>query len=99
MNVERTHVGHQTRYELSDKAGLSCVLTYTADPGQPAIWKVLLPGPDRTEDVYGTQRFPDPNAAAIEAWLDPIIGPERAAELANAVEAGPPQPATWQPRG
>jgi len=45
MSVERTHAGHQTRYELRDEAGLSCVLTYTADPDEPATWKILLPGP------------------------------------------------------
>ena len=47
MSVERTHAGHQTRYELRDEAGLSCVLTYTADPDEPATWKILLPGPGR----------------------------------------------------
>lgn len=54
MSVERTHAGHQTRYELRDEAEL----TYTADPDEPATWKILLPAPDGTEDLYGTQRFP-----------------------------------------
>jgi len=27
MSIDRTHAGHQTRYELRDEAGLSCVLT------------------------------------------------------------------------
>ena len=67
MSVERTHAGHQTRYELRDEAGLSCVLTYTADPDEPATWKILLPGPGGTEDLYGTQRFPDPDAAMTAA--------------------------------
>ena len=44
MSVERSLVGHQTRYELYDETGLSCALTYTADPDQPAIWKILRPG-------------------------------------------------------
>jgi hypothetical protein len=30
MNVERTHAGHQTRYELRDQDRLSCALTYTS---------------------------------------------------------------------
>jgi hypothetical protein len=42
MSVDRTHVGHQTRCELRDEAGLSCALTYTADPDQPATCKILL---------------------------------------------------------
>jgi hypothetical protein len=95
MSVDRTHVGHQTRYELRDEAGLSCMLTYTADPDEPSIWKILLPGPGGTEDLYGTQRFPDPNAAELQAWLSPIVGSEHAAELAAAVDAEPP-PAAWR---
>jgi hypothetical protein len=39
MTVERTHAGHQTRYEPHDETGLSCVLTYTADPNAPAAWR------------------------------------------------------------
>jgi len=99
MSVERSHVGHQTRYELSDETGLSCVLTFTADPDEPAVWKILLPGPDGTEDLYGTHRLPEPDAAELEAWLSPIVGRDRATELANAVEAAPPPPAAWRPRG
>ena len=98
MSVERTHAGHQTRYELRDEAGLSCVLTYTADPDEPATWKILLPGPGGTEDLYGTQRFPDPDAARLQAWLSPIVGSGHAAELARAVDAAPPPPAAWRPR-
>jgi hypothetical protein len=98
MNVERSHAGHQTRYELRDEAGLSSVLTYTADPTEPATWKILLPGPGGTEDLYGTQRFPDPNAARLQAWLTPIIGSDHAAELAGAVDAAPPPPAAWSRR-
>jgi hypothetical protein len=45
MTVERTHADHQTRYALDAGAGLSCVLTYTAAPDEPATWKILLPGP------------------------------------------------------
>jgi hypothetical protein len=66
MSVERSHAGHQTRYELRDDAGLSAVLTYTADRDEPATWKILLPGASGTEDLYGTQRFPEPNAARLQ---------------------------------
>jgi hypothetical protein len=98
MGVERTHAGHQTRYELRDGAALSCVLTYTADPDQPAAWKVLLPGPGGTEDLYGTERFPSADAGRLEAWLSPLVGGDHAAELASAVDAAPPPQAAWQPR-
>ena len=97
MTVERTHAGHQTRYELRDVGGLSCVLTYTADPGDPSTWKILLPGPGGTEDLYGTERFADPDAARLQAWLSPIVGSDHAAELARAVDAAPPLPAAWRP--
>ena len=99
MSVDRTHAGHQTRYELHDQDRLSCVLTYTADPDEPATWKVLLPGPNGTEDLYGTQRFGSPDAAQLRSWLSPIIGTDRAAELAAAVDAAPPQPAHWAGSG
>ena len=99
MSVERSHVGHQTRYELRDESGLSCVLTYTADPDEPATWKILLPGPGGTEDLYGTQRFPDPDAAQLRAWLSPIVGSAHAAELARVVDVAPPPPAGWTRRG
>jgi hypothetical protein len=62
VSVERTHAGHQTRYELRDQTGLCCVLTYTADQDEPATWKILQPGPGGTEDLYGTQRFATPDA-------------------------------------
>ena len=46
---------------------MSCVLTYATDPDEPATWKILLPGPGGTEDLYGTERFPDPDAAVTAA--------------------------------
>jgi len=99
MTVERTHAGHQTRYELRDETGLAGVLTYTADPEGPATWKILLPGPGGTEDLYGTERFPDPDAARLQAWLSPFVGSDHAAELAGAVDAAPPAPAAWRQGG
>jgi hypothetical protein len=99
MTVERTHANHQTRYELRDEGRLSCVLTYTAGPGEPATWKILLPGPGGTEDLYGAERLPDPDAARLQAWLSPLIGSERATEIADAVDAAPPPPARWRRRG
>ena len=80
MTVERTHAGHQVGYELRDETGLCCALTYTADPDEPATWRILLPGP---EDLDGTQRFGDPDAAQLQAWLSPLIGSDHAAELAG----------------
>jgi hypothetical protein len=99
MNVERTHAGHQTRYELRDQAGLSCVLTYTADPDEPATWKILLPGAGPHEDLFGAQRFPAPDAAQLTAWLSPIVGHDRAAQLTAAVDTSPPPPAGWTAGG
>jgi hypothetical protein len=39
-----------------------CALIHTAEPGGPAVWKILLPGPTGTEDLYGTQQTPAPDA-------------------------------------
>jgi len=96
MTVERTHADHQTRYVLEAGAELSCVLTYTADPDGPATWKILLPGPGGTEDLYGTQRIAAPDAGRLRAWLTPIVGSDRAAELAAAADAAPPPTANWK---
>ena len=96
MTVERTHADHQTRYALDEGAGLSCVLTYTAVADEPATWKILLPGPGGTEDLYGTQRIATPDAGRLRAWLTPVIGADRAAELAAAVDAAPPPTANWR---
>jgi hypothetical protein len=98
MSVHRSQADHQTRYELRDEDRLSSVLTYTADPDEPAIWKILLPGPGGTEDLYGTRQFPAPDAAQLQAWLTPIVGQDHATELADAVDAAPPPPAAWRSR-
>jgi hypothetical protein len=95
MNVERTHGDYQTRYELRDEGKLSCALVFTAEPEEPATWKILLPGPDGTENLYGTERFADPDAAQLQAWLSPLIGSDRASDLAEAVDANPPENASW----
>jgi hypothetical protein len=79
ITVERTHAGHLNRHELRDEGRLACVLTYTAYPDEPATWKPLLPSPGGNEDVYGTQRFPDLEAARLQAWLSPFIGSDYAA--------------------
>jgi hypothetical protein len=99
MTVTRIHnLNHQTRYELRDDTGLACALTYTAEPGEPASWKILLPGPDGTEDLYGTRQTPDPDADWLRSWLTPIIGADQAAELAAAIDAAPPGAAAWTHR-
>jgi len=58
MTVQRTSANHKTTYELHDGSGLSGVLTYTAAPDGPAIWKILMPGPEGTEDLFGTSQMP-----------------------------------------
>jgi hypothetical protein len=58
----------------------------------------LLPGPDGTEDLYGTRQTPTPDANWLQSWLTPIIGGQ-SAELATAtaadvdVDVAPPQSA------
>jgi hypothetical protein len=98
MAVKRTSANHQTTYELRDDSGLSCVLTYTADPDEPATWKILMPGPGGTDDLFGTRQFLSPDHAQLQSWLSPVIGEERAAELADAVDAEPPPPSAWRTR-
>ena len=96
MTVDRTHVGHQTRYELRDGGELSCILTYGGAEIEPAAWKILLPGPGGTQDLYGAQRLTTPHASVLEAWLAPIIGQARATELVDAVDAEPPRNSGWR---
>ena len=96
MTVDRMHLDHQTRYELHDDTGLASVLTYTAAPDEPAVWKILLPGPGGTEDLYGTQQTPAPDAGWLQSWLTPIVGTDHAAEL---TDAAPPLPAGWRQHG
>jgi hypothetical protein len=98
MSVERHHLGHQTRYDLSDETGLSSVLIYTEDPDEPAMWKILRPGPGGQLDLYSTERFPEPDAKRLRDWLSPVIGSDHAAELVRAVDAAPPPPAAWKSR-
>ncbi|HSZ38362.1 MAG TPA: hypothetical protein VK817_00230 [Trebonia sp.] len=81
MSVDRSQLGHQTRYALRDEAGLTCVLTYTADPDEPAVWKILLPGPGGTEDLYGTHQLPHPDPGSLQGWLSPGAGGDRLLQL------------------
>jgi hypothetical protein len=99
MTVDRTYANHQTRYELHGDTGLAAVLTYSAAPDEPATWKILLPGPGGTEDLYGTRQTPAPDASWLQAWLTAIVGGDQAAELAVAVDAAPPPPAGWRQHG
>jgi hypothetical protein len=96
MTVDRTYANHQTRYELYGDTGPAAVLTYSAAPDEPATWKILLPGPGGTEDLYGTRQTPAPDASWLRAWLTTITGGDQAAELAAAVDAAPPLPAGWR---
>jgi hypothetical protein len=100
MSVERTHTGHQTRYDVfDDEKQLSCTLTYTADENEPAVWKILRPAPDGMEDVYSARQLASPDAKQLRAWLTPVVGGDDAAELTDAVDAAPPGPAAWRPSG
>ena len=99
MTVERTHAGHQTRYELRDGAALVCALTFGGPEIEPTAWKILLPGPGGTEDLFATRRFLTPDAEQLRAWLTPLVGIEHAAELTDAVDAGPPPMSSWEGHG
>jgi hypothetical protein len=97
MNVERTHSGHETRYAASDSSGLRYVVAFDAgeDNGGPAVWKILLPGPNGTEDLYRAEQFLSPDADQLAAWLTPVTGHDAAVELAGAVDRDPPGAAGW----
>jgi hypothetical protein len=99
MPVERTYAGHRTRYALRVGATLVCALTFGGPTREQPVWKFLLPGPNGTEDLYATRRFPRPDAEQLRAWLNPIVGAGHAATLAEAVDAGPSQAASWGKAG
>ena len=92
MTVDRTQVGYQTRYMLRDRATLSCMLTFGAADSAPAEWTILLESTATTSHRHVMHRFAAPVAVRLRAWLAPIIGPDRATELAAAVRARPPRP-------
>lgn len=98
MSVERTQRGHQIRYELRHGATEVGVLIYGQPEIEPAAWKILLPEPDGTEDLYAAEQFRAPDAAQLQAWLTPIVGAGPAAELSDAVDADPPLTSGWVPR-
>lgn len=95
MTVERTHIGHETRYTMRDGHAVRAILVFdTGEDGRgPAAWKILLPGPHEAEDLYGTREALWRDRGQIEAWLMPIVGSGTAAELAAAVDANPPRAA------
>ena len=96
MSVERTQSGHQIRYELRDGGALVCVLIFGQPEIDPAAWKILLPGPAGTEDLYATKQFRAPDARQLQAWLTPMVGAGHAAELTGAVDAQPPLTSGWE---
>jgi hypothetical protein len=98
MTVERANVGHETRYAMRHGAVLRAVLVFDtgAEGDSPAAWKILLPGQEGSEDLYGTREFPRPDAVQLTDWLTPIVGQDVAATLAAAVDASPPPTAGWQ---
>ncbi len=99
MTVERTHAGYQTRYALRDGAALVCALTFGGPESEPANWKIPMPGPGGTEDLYGAERFLTPDVQQLRAWLTPIVGAGHAATLAGAVDAEPPPTSAWHGHG
>ena len=96
MSVERSQIGHEIKYDLRDGAALVCVLIFGAPEIEPAAWKILLPGPAGTEDLYATKRFRAPDARQLQAWLTPIVGAGHATELTDAVDAQPPLTSGWE---
>jgi hypothetical protein len=96
MTVDTTQLGSQTRYTLRDRAALPCRLTFGADAGAPAEWTIVVPGTGASGQLPVARRFAAPAAVRLRAWLAPIVGPARAAELAGAVSAEPPQSPGWQ---
>jgi len=99
MTVERAHFAHETRYSLLDSATVRCVLAFDTggNGGGPAVWKVLIPGPAGTQDLYGTQEFVQPDLGQLTGWLAPIVGQDAATDLASAVDADPPHASGWRP--
>ena len=98
MSVERTERGHQIRYDLRHGATLVGALVFGQPEIELAAWKILLPGPGGTEDLYATERFQAPDARQLRAWLAPIVGAGPAAELTDAVDAQPPPTSGWERR-
>jgi hypothetical protein len=92
VTVARFHEQHRTRYELRDETGPRCTLLYDAgeDGHGPVTWKILLPGPGGTEDLYGSHQIDQPETATLTRWLEPFVGQQAAGELAFAVAASPP---------
>jgi hypothetical protein len=56
----------------------------------------VVPGTGAGGRLDVLRRFAAPAAVRLRAWLAPIIGPARAAELAGAVSARPPRSPGWQ---
>lgn len=98
MTVDRTQLGRKTTYALREDGTPACVLTFGAvqSDAEPEGWKILLPGPGGTEDLYGAERFLTPSASLLREWLAPIVGDDHAAELVAAVESEPPRTSGWQ---
>jgi hypothetical protein len=95
MTIDRIQAGDQTRYVLRSGGTESCMLTYGAAESAPDLWKILLPGPEGTDAIYGTEQFLTPDAGRLRSWLASVVGADRAAELTNAVNAQPPLTSGW----
>jgi hypothetical protein len=98
MTVDRTQMGCQTRYTMDDRAGLPVTLTLGAADGAASEWQIRLPATGKSSHPDVMHRFTAPVTVRLRAWLVPIIGTARAAELSAAVGAQPPRQRGWQPR-
>ena len=55
------------------------MLTYGTAEIAPAVWKILLPGPEGADAIYGTEQFLPPDAVRLRSWL---VLPDRAGNFA-----------------
>jgi hypothetical protein len=96
VSVERSQVGHQTRFLLPAGTTGGWLLTYGSVELVPAVWKILTVQPDGYLDLYATQALAAPDEEALRQWLSRVTGPDDAAELAAAVAADPPRGSAWK---
>jgi hypothetical protein len=96
MPVQRTQIGHQTRFTLSGTSGPGWALEYGSVEMVPSAWKILRIGPDGEQELLATARFPAPDEQSLREWLTHSTGAVEAAELAAAARAEPPKTSSWR---
>jgi hypothetical protein len=95
VSVQRTQIGHETRFALTGSSDPGWVLVYGAAELVPSGWKILMVGSTGSADLLATARFVAPDEQTIRRWLTPITGPDQAAELARAADKAPPRTSHW----